>query len=121
MTAIVRKLTTANSTNLTQVKDGATASLKGYACLNTTAAMIFLKFYWYVPTAAAPAPTVGTTVPDITIPLPALGTTTGGAQQSWPDGLQKAGLLYLAVTNLAADSDATVVAAGSGIISVFYE
>lgn len=121
MTAAVLKLTTANTTNLTQVKNVATASLKGIAALNTTAAAIFLKFFWYTPTPAAPTPTVGTTVPDITIELPALGTTTGNVLQSWPDGLQKAGLLFLAVTNLAADNDATAVAAGSGIISVFYE
>lgn len=121
MTALVKRIVVANTTNLTQVKDGATASLKGIAALNTTAAAIFLKFFWYVPTAANPTPTVGTTVPDITIEIPALGTTTGNVLQSWPDGLQKAGLLYLAVTNLAADNDATVVAAGSGIISVFYE
>lgn len=121
MTALVKRIVVANSTNLTLVKDGATASLKGIAALNTTAAAIFLKFYWYTPTAAAPLPAVGTTVPDITIEIPALGTTTGNVLQSWPDGLQKAGLLFLAVTNLAADNDATVVTAGSGIISVFYE
>lgn len=120
MTATVLKLTTANSTNLTKVKDQP-ASLKGWQLLNTSAAAIFLKFYWYVPTASAPTPTVGTTVPDITVELPALGTTTGNEGKSFPDGIQKAGLLFLAVTNLAADSDATVVAAGSGIISVFYE
>lgn len=120
MTASVTKLTTANTTNLTKVKDQP-ASLKGISCLNTSAAAIFLKFFWYLPTPAAPLPTVGTTVPDITIELPALGTTTGNVIQSWPDGLQKSGLLFFAVTNLAADADATVVAAGAGIISVFYE
>lgn len=120
MTAAVLKLNTANTTNLTKVKDGP-SSLKGIACLNTTAAAIFLKFYWYTPTSAAPAPTVGTTVPDITIALPALGTTTGNVLQSWPDGIQKAGLLFFAVTNLAADSDATAVAAGAGLISIIYE
>lgn len=120
MTASVLKLATANTTNLTKVKDQP-ASLKGISCLNTTAAAIFLKFYWYVPTPSAPVPTVGTTVPDITIELPALGTTTGNVIQSWPDGLQKAGLLFFAVTNLAADSDSTAVAAGAGLISVFYE
>lgn len=115
MTAAVLKLNTANSTNLTKLKDGP-ANLKGIACLNTTAAAIFLKFYW-----SAVVPTVGTTVPDITIELPALGTTTGNVLQSWPDGITKAGELYLAVTNLAADSDATVVTAGAGLISVLYE
>lgn len=117
MSASLIKLTTANTTNLTKVRVGP-ANLKGIACLNTTAAAIFLKFYW---TTAGVAPTVGTTVPDITIELPALGTTTGNVLQSWPDGISKGGELYFAVTNLAADSDNTAVAAGSGIITVFYE
>jgi len=120
MTATVLKIATANTTNLTKVKDQP-ANLKGISCLNTSAAAIFLKFYWYIPTPSAPTPTVGTTVPDMTIELPALGTTTGNVIQSWPDGISKAGLLFLAVTNLAADSDATVVAAGAGLISVLYE
>jgi hypothetical protein len=120
MTATVRKLNTANTTNLTKIKDGP-SDLKGVAALNTTAAAIFLKFFWYTPTAAAPTPTVGTTVPDITIEIPALGTTTGSVLQSWPDGITKAGELWFAVTNLAADSDNTAVAAGSGLVSILYE
>lgn len=120
MTAAVRRIVVANTTNLTKLKDGQ-ASLKGIAGVNTTAAAVFLKFYWFQQTAAAAAPTVGTTVPDITIEIPALGTTTGNVLQSWPDGLSKAGELFLAVTNLVGDADATVVAAGSAILSVFYE
>lgn len=120
MTAAVKKFNTANTTNLTKLKDGA-ANLKGIAALNTTAAAIFLKFFWYTPTASAPVPTVGTTVPDITIEIPALGTTTGSILQSWPDGITKQGELWLAVTNLAADSDNTAVAAGAGLVSVFFE
>ena len=121
MTALVLKLATANTTNLTKVKDIATGVLKGWVATNTTAAAIFLKFYWYTPTAAAPTPTVGTTVPDLTITVPALGTTTGTDSQSFPDGMQRAGQLWLAVTNLVADNDATAVAAGSGLITVLYE
>jgi hypothetical protein len=120
MAAGIRKLTTANNTNLTKLKEGQ-ATLKGIAALNTTAAAIFLKFYWFIPSGSNMAPTVGTTVPDITIELPALGTTTGNVLQSWPDGVSKAGELWFAVTNLGTDADATAVAAGSGIISVFYE
>lgn len=120
MTAAVRRIVVANTTNLTKLKDGP-ASLKGIACVNTTAAAVFLKFYWFQQTATAAAPAVGTTVPDITIAIPALGTTTGDVIQSWPDGLSKAGELFLAVTNLVADSDSTAVAAASAIVSVFYE
>lgn len=120
MTASVRKINTANTVNLTKMKDGQ-ANLKGLIATNTSAAAIFLKFYWYAATPAVPVPVVGTTVPDITIELPALGTTTGTVMQSWPDGITKTGELYFAVTNLSADNDATVVAAGSGLISIIYE
>lgn len=120
MTAAVFKLNTAATTNLTKIKDGP-ATLKGIAFVNTTAAAIFVRFYWYIPTSAAPDPSVGTTAPDITIEVPALGTTTGGVTQSWPDGITKAGRLYMAVTTLPADTDATAVGAGAGILSVFYE
>lgn len=120
MTALVRRIVVANTTNLTKLKDGP-ATLKGVACVNTTVAAVFLKVYWFIPSASAASPTVGTTVPDITIEIPALGTATGNVLQSWPDGLAKAGELYVAVTNLVADSDATAVAANSAIVSVFYE
>lgn len=120
MTATVFKLNTGASTNLTKLKD-LPANLKGIAAVCTAAYAIFVKFYWYTPTAAAPAPTVGTTVPDMTIEVPALGTTTGGVLQSWPDGISKAGLLFMAVTKLATDADTTVVVAGDGLISVIYE
>lgn len=121
MTAAVFKLNTANTTNLTKIKDVANGVLKGYVATNTGATAIFVKYFWYVPTAAAPTPTVGTTVPDITVVVPALGTTTGTAAQSFPDGLQRAGQLWMAVTNGVADNDTAAVAAGAGLISTFYE
>jgi hypothetical protein len=120
MTARVLKLSTAASTNLTLVKDGP-ANVKGLIGVNTAAYAIFVKLYWYIPTAAAPAPTVGTTIPDVTIEVGALGTATGGIQESWPDGFTKSGQLYLAVTKLAADNDATAVVAGDGILTLLYE
>ncbi len=121
MTARVMKLTAANNTNLTKVKDGP-VKLMGCELLNTTAAAVFIKFYWHLPTDAVPTPSVGTTVPDITIEIPALGTTTGSAGRHWTDGLIKTvGNLFFSITNLAADNDSTAVAAGSAIVSVFFE
>lgn len=121
MTALVRRIVVANTTNLTQIKDQAVGVLKSVDAVNTTAAAVFVKFYWYVPTASNPTPTVGTTVPDLTLEIPALGTTTGNLTRDWASGLSKAGLLFLAVTNLVADNDATAVAAGSAVITVGYE
>lgn len=116
MTASVFKLNTGSSTNLTKIKDGP-ANLKGLAIVNTAGYAIFVKFYWFQPTATAANPTVGTTVPDITFQIPTVAAITA----SFPDGMTKTGQLYMAVTKNAADTDATVVVAGDGLISVLYE
>ena len=116
MTSSVFKLTTAASTNLTKIKDGP-AVLKGLAAVNTAAYAIFVKFYWFTPTNTASAPTVGTTVPDLTFQIAA----TAGITPAYDNGITKPGQLYVAVTKLAADNDATVVVAGDGLISILYE
>lgn len=120
MASSIFKLATANTTNLTKIK-AERSNVTGMCLLNTTAAAIYLKLYWYLPTAAAPIPVVGTTVPDVTILIPALGTTTGMVTESWYPGITDPGELWIAVTNLPADSDSTAVAAGAGLISLFYE
>ena len=120
MTAAVFKLTTAASTNLTKLKDGP-ANLKGFAFVNVAAAAIYVKFYWYLPTGAVPAPVVGTTIPDLTIKVPLAADATGSIKESFPDGMSKAGNLWMAVTTGAADGDSGAVAAGDGILSVMYE
>lgn len=116
MTALVRRIVTANTTNLTKIKDQ-NANLDGYVLTNTTGSAIFFKAYWYQPTSAAPLPVVGTTVPDLTVTMAANAT----AAQSWPNGMTKAGELWIAVTNSVGDTDATAVAANSGVITVLYE
>lgn len=116
MTALVRRIVTANTTNLTKIKDGP-ADLDGYIATNTTGSAIFLKFYWYTPTAAAPVPVVGTTVPDITVTMTANATV----MLSQSNGMTRAGELWVAVTNSVGDTDATAVAANSGIITILYE
>jgi hypothetical protein len=121
MTASVYRLVTAGSTNLNQVRNGP-ANVKGIIAVNTAAYEIFVKLYWFRPTASATGPTVGTTPPDVTIALPALGTTTGGVMQSFADGFTgKTGNLFIAVTKLAADTDTTAVLAGDGLISLLVD
>ena len=111
MTAVVLKLNTANTTNLTKIKGGP-GVLKGYALYNTSGASIFVKFYW-----SNTEPVVGTTVPDIAVLVP----TVGQATEFFPGGITDTGEFYFAVTLLATDADATAVAAGAGILSIFYE
>lgn len=121
MTSRVVKFTTANTTNLRKLSDGPII-LRGGSFLNTAATAYYVKFYFYNPTAAAPTPTVGTTVPDMTVAVPAMDPATGADGQvcpSWPEGVLNApGQLYVAVTNLSADGDTTAVAAGQGILSI---
>ena len=121
MASKVFKLSTAGTTNLTKIADQG-GTVTGMAAVCTAAYAIFVKLYWYIPTAANPTPTVGTTVPDITFLIPTLGTTTGGLNPEIPhQGVSRSGQLWMAVTKLPADSDATAVVAGDGLISLFYE
>ena len=116
MASVPYKFTTANTTNLQPVRAGQTANLKGIVAVGTAAYEIFVKLYW-----TNTAPTVGTTVPNLTFAVPALGTTTGGLTASFPDGITGNGELWVAVTKLAADTDTTVVVAGDGIITLLVE
>lgn len=92
----------AATTNATSVKTSA-AVLYSITVSNTGAAAAFLKLY-----NKASAPTVGTDVPVLTIPIPASSVQNidfGTTGHRFTTGLA------FAITNLAADSDATAVAA----------
>jgi hypothetical protein len=114
------KLATAATTNLTLLKGGQNVDLIGVLGVNTSAYEIFVKFYLGSNSQTPAAPTVGTTVPNLTLAIPALGTTTGVGNYYWSDGIAMAGPCYFAVTKLAADSDTTVVVAGDGLITILY-
>ena len=123
MSANIFKQVSGASTNLTRVKTFG-ANVKGWNIINTAATALFVKLYFYIPgsvAAGTDSPTVGTTVPDITIEVPALGTTTGSAVQSFPDGLSNKGDLWMATTVNPAPTDATAVGAGNLITSLFIE
>lgn len=96
-------ITSAATTNATSVKATA-GTVYSLVASNTGAAAAFLKLY-----NKASAPTVGTDVPVLTISIPAGGTVTipfGATGHRFTTGIA------LAITNLAADSDTTAVAAG---------
>src|ERR1017187_6990618 len=107
MLANTLKLNTAGTTNLTLIKGGQNVDLLGVLGVNTSAYEIFIKFYWMSTTQTAIPPVVGTTVPNLTLAIPALGTTTGNANYYWSDGITMNGPLYFAVTKFAAGSDPT--------------
>jgi len=92
----------AASTNATAVKTSA-GTLYSITASNTNAAVRYLKLY-----NKASAPTVGTDVPVLTIPIPAgsVVTVPFGSQ-----GYRFATGIALAITAAAADTDTTAVAA----------
>jgi len=115
MAAITYKFTTGASTNLQVVRAGQTANVKGYAYVVSAAYPVFVKFYW-----TNAAPTVGTTIPNLTIECPTV-STAGNGVQSIPDGITGNGDLWVAITKNAGDSDATAVASGDLILTLFLE
>jgi lysozyme family protein len=108
MATVPYKFTTTASTNLQVVRAGQTANLKGLSVANVATA-IYVKFYWFSPSGSASAPTVGTTVPNLTVGVVASANTL----QSWPDGITGNGELWVAVTAAAADSDSANAASGA--------
>ena len=120
MSSAIFKLTAAGSTNLTRIGGDNGAVITGFEIYNTAAAARFVKLYWGAPgtfSSNADAPTVGTDVPNVTIGIP----TVSAARQSYYSAPRGRGLLYLATTVNAADTDTTAVTAGDLIISLFYE
>jgi hypothetical protein len=111
MAAVPYHFTTAASTNLQAVRAGQSGNLKGYEIVPPATA-IFVKLYW---TAGAP-PTVGTTVPNLTI-----GTVASTPKsQSYPDGITGNGQLWVAVTGAVGDGDSSNATA-AGVITLLVE
>lgn len=95
-------INSAATTNATSVKASA-GNVYSITASNTGAAAAFVKYY-----NKASAPTVGTDVPVITFTIP-IG---GHISESFTDfGMRFSTGIALAITNLAADADATAVAA----------
>jgi hypothetical protein len=95
-------LSSAATTNATSLKASA-GTMYGCTCSNGGAAAAFVKLY-----NKASAPTVGTDVPILTIPIPASSVVSlnlGELGHRFSTGIA------LAITNLVADTDTTAVAA----------
>lgn len=95
-------ISSAATTNATSIKASA-GTLYSITVSNVGAAAAFVKLY-----NLAAAPTVGTSVPALTIPVAASGSVTipFGSQ-----GIRFGTGIALAITNLVADSDVTAIAA----------
>ena len=113
------KLTSLNTTNLNQIGQNQNTDLYGWAIVNTNAAARYVKLYWGVPgkfSGGKDFPTVGTDIPTITIECTPAGTSIN----SFSKGIGNQGSLFMAMTTLPADTDATAVGAGDLIASIFY-
>jgi hypothetical protein len=115
MSANTYHFTTTASTNLQAVRAGQAGKIKGYSVANVATA-IYIKFYWFTPTSTAIAPSVGTTVPNLTVGVAA----SANVSQNFGDGITGNGQLWVAVTAAAADTDNANAAAGA-IITVLVE
>jgi hypothetical protein len=108
MSSVPYKFTTTASLNLQKVRDGQTANLKGFAVANVATA-IYVKLYWFTPVGTGDGPTVGTTIPNMTLGIAA----SANDHESFPDGITGNGQLWVAVTAAAADTDSANAAAGA--------
>lgn len=98
----------AASTNGALILTG-TSGLQALWATNIGASVAYVKLY-----NKATAPTVGTDVPEMIIPVPAAVGTVAGSVQIIPgfNGYRFALGLGIAITGLMADTDTTAVAAG---------
>lgn len=103
-------LTTAATTNAAVVKSSA-GNLFEVSVFNSTAATVYVRLY-----NKASAPTVGTDVPIVVIPVP---TNTLANIEFGVLGKRFAAGIAIAVTGAAANNDTTAVAAGA-LISASY-
>lgn len=95
------------------------AKICSVVALNSSAtADYFIKFYWAV---NGLVPTVGTTIPNLTIGVPATAAAPAAVGQvilDYSNPLTTNGQLYIACTANQVASDTTAVAAGQGVITV---
>jgi hypothetical protein len=102
----VSRLVSAATTNATVVKAGP-GKLFGWVASNTNAAARYLKIY-----DTATAPTVGTTVPKLTILLRAGGSESYNTR----DGIVFATGISFALTSGVADNDTGAVSAAEHVV-----
>lgn len=99
-----------------QVK-GSGGQVYWIAAYNLSAAVKYLKFY----NATAASVTVGTTVPDLTFPLPTQGDTNGaGFVLAIPNGIAFGTAITIAATTGLADADSGAPGANEVVVMLGY-
>lgn len=114
VSALPFRLISEASTNATLVKASA-GTLTTITAINLSEeAVSYLKIY-----DKASAPTVGTDVPVMTIPIPT-NSLGAGVTISIPNGITFSNGIAIAVTSLVADSDTTAILADEVVINLTY-
>ena len=99
-----------------QVK-GSAGQIYWIHAINLAATPIYLKFY----NATAASVTVGTTVPDLTFPVPSAGTTNGaGFNISIPNGIAFGAAITIAGTTGVADNNSGAPGANELVVNLGY-
>jgi hypothetical protein len=107
------KLISAASTNATSITSSQTRVYTVYAH-NVNAAVRYLKVY-----DKSTAPTVGTDVPILTLPIP--GNTAGAGFVMDSEGFQVSNGLAVALTTGIADSDTGAVGGNETVVNFLYK
>ncbi len=105
------RIMAASSTNATSVK-AATGQVYGWFLFNTTGSALFFKLF-----NLSVTPTVGTSTPVITIPIPA----GGGTNVSWAHGVAFSNGIGYSITGAVTDADTTYVTANSVVGWLLYK
>lgn len=107
----ISRLLSAATTNATSAK-GSAGQVFGWYLYNANAAVRFFKLY-----NKATAPTVGTDVPVLTIPIP----PGSGANVEYSHGIAFATGIAYAITTGVADADTGAVAANEIVVNLLYK
>ena len=110
---VQRYVTGTGTPALQTLKGGQNADLWGFVATYAEAATYFVKFWW---TGNKAIPVIGTTVPDLTVPV---------SSSSPPFILMRpiimGGPVYFAVTLNAVGTDDTALGTGGDVISILLE
>jgi len=99
-----------------QIK-GAAGQVYWIHAITVATTPVYLKFY----NVLAASVTVGTTVPDLTFPVPSAGTANGGGfTLSIPNGIAFSTAITIAATTGVADNDSGAPAANAVIVNLGY-
>lgn len=113
---VLKTTTTTSTPALALLGGGRNVDLYGVIATYAESATYFIKFWYGTSMSSATPPTIGTTVPSLTIPISASGP---GFICSKP--IQMQAPVYWAATLNAVDTDDTALGTGGDIVNLLLE